>query len=125
MAKQILIVDDSAVLRAAVRFALTSAGYEVIEAANGRRALSVLASMVKAGTRPDMIITDVNMPEMDGITFLRHLKKTPLRFVPTLVLTTESQNAKKMEGKLAGASGWLVKPFQPPQLVGVVRKFVR
>ncbi len=125
MARQILIVDDSVVLRASVRIVLSAAGYDVLEAENGRRALDILAEMAGSSKRPDMIITDVNMPEMDGITFLRHLKETSMRFIPTLVLTTESEEAKKMEGKRAGASGWLVKPFKPPELLGVVRRFVR
>jgi two-component system, chemotaxis family, chemotaxis protein CheY len=81
--------------------------------------------MAEQAQKPAMIITDVNMPRMDGLTFVREVKKTSFKFVPILVLTTESQADKKAEGKLAGASGWLVKPFSPEQVLEVVRKFVR
>jgi two-component system chemotaxis response regulator CheY len=124
-ATTILLVDDSAVLRASVRFALTRAGHAVVEAADGQGGLDALAAMGVAGERPGMIITDVNMPRMDGITFVTEVKKTPFRFVPILVLTTESQADKKALGKAAGASGWLVKPFNDTQLLDVVKKFVR
>ncbi|HPV20452.1 MAG TPA: response regulator, partial [bacterium] len=77
------------------------------------------------GEKVDMIISDINMPVMDGITFIKEVKKGDFRFIPILILTTESENSKKMEGKAAGASGWLVKPFKPEQLVWVVKKFVR
>lgn len=122
---KLLIVDDSPVLRASVRFALTSAGLEVAEAGDGQEGLEVLGGMAQKGEKPAMIITDVNMPRMDGLTFIREVKKTGFKFIPILVLTTESQAEKKSEGKLAGASGWLVKPFTPQQLTDVVRKFVR
>lgn len=125
MKKSILVVDDSAVLRASVRFSLTNAGYEVIEAGNGKEGLGKLKQMVEQGRRPSMIISDINMPIMDGITFIKNVKKTSCRFVPILVLTTESQSQKKMEGKRAGATGWLVKPFNDGQLAAVVGKLVR
>ena len=122
MKNQILIVDDSTTLGASVDFTLSGAGYTVLQASDGRKGLAALKHM-----RTDelgMIITDVNMPNMDGLTFVREVKKTGFKFVPILVLTTESENGKKLEGKAAGASGWLVKPFQPDQLLSVVRKFV-
>ncbi len=125
MGKKILVVDDSAVLRASVKYTLEDAGYEVVEATNGKEGLDVLRTMVKEhDERPDMILTDINMPEMDGITFTKYVKKTSCRFVPVLVLTTESQTTKKMEGKAAGAAGWLVKPFDEKQLLAVINKFV-
>jgi two-component system chemotaxis response regulator CheY len=121
MGKTILIVDDSASMRQLVSFALKDAGYEVIEAINGRDALNKLN-----GPKIDMVITDLNMPEMDGIELIKQLRtKTGLRFTPIVMLTTESQEAKKQEGKQAGASGWIVKPFRPEQLIEIVRKFAR
>jgi len=125
MNKTILIVDDSATLRASVNFVLTDAGFEVIQAKNGQEGIDRLDESKRLGIKIDMIISDINMPVMDGITFIREVKKGDFRFVPILILTTESENAKKMEGKAAGASGWLVKPFKPEQLVWVVKKFVR
>ena len=122
---KVLIVDDSPVMRASVKYALAAAGLEVAEAGDGQSALEVLAGMAQRAEKPAMIITDVNMPRMDGLTLVREVKKTAFKFVPILVLTTESQADKKAEGKLAGASGWLVKPFTPQQLLDVVKKFVR
>jgi two-component system chemotaxis response regulator CheY len=123
--KTILVVDDSAVLRASVRFSLTAAGYEVVEAENGKDGLDKLEELDQRGERPAMILSDINMPVMDGITFIKRVKATDAKFVPILVLTTESQDKKKMEGKAAGATGWLVKPFKDDQLQAVVRKLVR
>ncbi len=121
MSKTVLIVDDSVSMRQMVSFTLRDAGYEIVEAINGRDALSKLK-----GNRIDMIITDLNMPEMDGIEFIKQLRAcAEMRFTPVVMLTTESQEAKKEEGRRAGASGWIVKPFTPEQLVGVVKKFVR
>ncbi len=125
MNKRILIVDDSATLRASVNFVLTDAGYEVVQAKNGEEGLDILKRLKVSSSKIDMIISDINMPVMDGITFVKEVKKGEFRFVPILILTTESENAKKMEGKAAGASGWLVKPFKPEQLLWVVKKFVR
>jgi len=126
MAGTVLIVDDSATLRASVRFALSSAGYDVAEAENGKEALDKLSELNANGTKISLIISDINMPIMDGITFVKEAKKNPVyRFIPVLVLTTESQESKKMEGKEAGAAGWLVKPFSNNQLLGVVQKFTR
>ncbi len=117
MAK-ILAVDDSASMRQMVSFTLKSAGHEVIEAADGEEALG------KARTsKVDLVLTDVNMPRMDGITLIKELRKLPdYRFVPILTLTTESGADKKMAGKQAGATGWIVKPFSPDQLIATINK---
>lgn len=121
MAKKFLVVDDSASIRQLVSFTLTEAGHEVLAAENGRDAVEKLS-----GSKIDMVITDLNMPDMDGIELIRKLRSMDdYRFSPILMLTTESQEAKKQEGKRAGASGWIVKPFTPQQLLEVIRKFVR
>jgi two-component system chemotaxis response regulator CheY len=123
---RVLVVDDSVVLRASVKHVLGQAGYAVIEASDGQDGLATLTRLEKEGSRPEMILTDVNMPKMDGLTFLSEVKKKPeWRFIPVLVLTTESQMDVKEKGRALGAVGWLVKPFKDDQLVGVVRKFVR
>lgn len=122
MAKTVLIVDDSASMRQLVEFTLKDAGYGVVAAINGRDAVG----KVNSGSKVDMVVTDLNMPEMDGLELIRQLRKLPAyKFTPIVMLTTESQESKKMEGKTAGASGWIVKPFKPEQLVGVVQKFLR
>jgi two-component system chemotaxis response regulator CheY len=123
--KTVLIVDDSQVFRASMKFFLERSGLSVVEAVDGMDGLRVLGTLDSGGIRPSMILTDVNMPRMDGITFVKEVKKTAHRFTPILVLTTESQNESKMAGKAAGATGWLVKPFDEKQLIDVVRKFVR
>jgi two-component system chemotaxis response regulator CheY len=122
--KVILIVDDSSTLRASVEFTLSEAGYTVLQAEDGDTGLTVLKGYEGRESELGMIITDINMPNMDGISFIKEVKKTAFKFVPILVLTTESQDSRKMEGKDAGASGWLVKPFKPEQLTGVVAKFL-
>ena len=123
--KKILVVDDSATLRASVNYTLKEAGFETINAVNGADGLTKLSDANKQGDDIGMIISDINMPVMDGITFIKEVKKTPFRYTPILVLTTESQEEMKMKGKQAGASGWLVKPFKPEQLVYVTKKFMR
>ena len=124
MAK-ILIVDDSATLRTSAQFTLEAEGHEVLQADSGVTGLELLESL-EAGDAPDlkMIITDVNMPEMDGITFLKKVKESRFKYVPVLVMTTESQDDMKARGKDAGAAGWLVKPYNPDQLLDVVGRFV-
>jgi len=118
MAKTIMIVDDSASMRRVVSIALKGAGYEVLEGVDGKDALSKLT-----GQKVHLIISDVNMPVMDGITFLKSVKQMPAyKFTPVIMLTTESQEAKKAEGKAAGARAWITKPFQPSQLVDAVNK---
>jgi two-component system chemotaxis response regulator CheY len=121
MSKTFLIVDDSASMRQLITFTIKDAGYDVLLAENGRDALDKMSHV-----KIDMVITDLNMPEMDGITFIRELRaKADYKFVPIIMLTTESQEAKKQEGRAAGASGWIVKPFTPSQLMDVVKKFVK
>ncbi|MCP4598001.1 response regulator [Neptuniibacter sp.] len=117
----ILVVDDSASLRGMVTFTLKEQGYDVVEAADGKQAL------LKAKTgKFDLILTDVNMPGMDGITLCSELRKLPnFKFTPILILTTESNADMKMKGKTAGATGWLVKPFNPQKLLATVQKVVR
>ncbi|GAB6058201.1 response regulator [Desulfonatronum parangueonense] len=120
MSKRIMTVDDSSSVRQMVGFTLKDAGYEVIEAVDGKDALSKLSGTV------DMIITDLNMPNMDGIELIRQVRALPAyKFVPIVMLTTESQAEKKQVGKDAGATGWIVKPFKPEQLLAVVKKVVR
>lgn len=120
MAKTILIVDDSASLRQVVGIALRGAGYDVIEACDGQDALNKLT-----GQKVHLMISDVNMPNMDGISFVKAVKQRPAyRFTPVVMLTTESQESKKAEGQAAGAKAWVVKPFRPEQMLGVVQKLV-
>jgi len=120
MAKNVLIVDDSASLRQVVNIALKGAGYNVIEACDGKDALSKLN-----GEKIHLIISDVNMPNMDGITFVKEAKKLPnYKFTPIIMLTTESQEEKKKEGQAAGAKAWIVKPFQPAQMLSAVSKLI-
>lgn len=117
MAK-ILAVDDSASMRQMVSYTLKNAGHDVTLANDGQEALDVAN-----GERFDLVLTDVNMPLMDGITLTRELRALqPYKFTPILVLTTESGTDRKMEGKAAGATGWIVKPFNPEQLIAVIRK---
>lgn len=118
MAKVILTVDDSASVRQMVSFTLKNEGYEIMEAEDGVDALAKLETK-----SADMVLTDLNMPNMDGIELIKQLRANPdYKFIPIIFLTTESQSEKKQEGKKAGATGWIVKPFKPEQLVGVVRK---
>lgn len=122
MGKTIMTADDSASIRQMVSFTLKEAGYDVIEAVDGRDALEKLIEPGRTGT-VHMLVTDLNMPNMDGIELIRRVRgESRYRFMPIVMLTTESQNAKKQEGKAAGATGWIVKPFKPEQLVAVVRK---
>jgi len=115
-----LIVDDSVTMRQMVSFTLKEAGYTVLEGENGEDALKKLGA-----SSVDIVITDLNMPVMDGMTLIRNLRSRPAtRTTPVLMLTTESQDAKKLEGKAAGATGWIVKPFHPEQLLKVLAKVV-
>ncbi|GBG00755.1 transcriptional regulator [Azospira sp. I13] len=120
MPKTVLAVDDSASIRQMVSFTLKSAGYEVIEAVDGMDGLE------KAKSRSvNLILTDQNMPRMDGLTLIRSLRALPqYRTTPILMLTTESSDAMKSQGRAAGATGWLVKPFDPQKLVEVVKKVI-
>ncbi len=114
----ILAVDDSTSMRQMVAFTLESAGYDVIQAVDGEDALN------KAKATPvNLVLTDLYMPQMDGISLIRELRKVPqFRFTPILTLTTESCATKKAEGRAAGATGWLVKPFNPEQLLSTIKK---
>lgn len=118
MGKAILTVDDSASMRQMVTFTLKGAGYDVVEAVDGKDGLEKLS-----GADVGMIITDLNMPNMDGIEMIRNVRgMQAFKFIPIILLTTESQDSKKKEGKAAGATGWIVKPFKPEQLIAVVKK---
>ncbi|MCV2354732.1 response regulator [Paucibacter sp. B2R-40] len=117
MSKTILVVDDSGSFRTVVKLALMKAGYTVIEAVDGKDACTKLDGKI------NLIVCDVNMPNMDGLEFLRHVKTiAAYKFTPVIMLTTESQEAKKAEGRAAGAKAWITKPFQPSQLVDAVNK---
>lgn len=126
MNKRVLVLDDSRTIRTSVKYTLEKNGYEVLLAENGVEGLKVLKENSDMRSRPKMIITDINMPKMNGIEFIKEVKKDRnFKFIPILVLTTESQANMKQKGKEAGAAGWLVKPFSPDQLSGVVKRFVR
>jgi two-component system chemotaxis response regulator CheY len=124
MEKHILFVDDSPTMRSSVSFCLRNAGYRVTEAVDGKDALQELQSMKDKGESLSLIITDINMPQMDGITFISEVKETEFKFIPILVLTTEADKSMIEEGRAAGASGWVLKPFQPEQLLWAVKKVV-
>ena len=118
MAKKILAVDDSRTMREMVSFTLKGAGYEVVEAEDGKAALAALN-----GAKVDAVITDLNMPNMNGFELIRALRSdSNYKFTPILMLTTEGDSSKKEEGKAAGATGWIVKPFNPEKLVEVVKR---
>jgi len=120
MGKRILIVDDSSSMRTVAGIALRGAGYEVLEAGNGQEGLAKLD-----GERINLIISDVNMPVMDGIEFLKEVKRHPnYRFTPVIMLTTEAGEDKKAAGRAAGAKAWIIKPFQPSVMLDAVSKLV-
>lgn len=120
MAKTVMVVDDSLSVRNVVGIALKGAGYDVIDAEDGKQALTKLT-----GQKVHLIISDVNMPNMNGIEFVKNLKQMPAyKFTPVIMLTTESGEDKKSQGQMAGAKAWVVKPFQPPQLLNAVSKLI-
>ena len=120
MSKTIMTVDDSASVRQMVSFTLKKEGFSVIEASDGKDAASKLSGPI------DMVITDLNMPNMDGIELIKAIRaNAAYKFIPIVMLTTESQASKKQEGKSAGATGWIVKPFKPEQLLAVVKKLLK
>lgn len=120
MSKTLLIVDDSLSMRRTLAIALNGAGYEVVEAADGKEGLEKLD-----GRKFNLIVSDVNMPNMDGISFVKALKALPnYRFTPVIMLTTESDAARVQAGKEAGVKAWILKPFQPPVLLDAVAKLV-
>lgn len=119
MAKKILIVDDSATMTMSLKSGLEMSGFSVMTASDGVQALTAL----KAGPKPDLIITDINMPNMGGLELIKNVKALPgFRFVPILTLTTEGDATKRDEGKRLGATGWLIKPIKGPELVQVIRQ---
>jgi len=122
MEKHILFVDDSPTIRSSVSFCLRNAGYRVTEAVDGQDGLQKVQAIGEKRESLSLIITDINMPRMDGITFISEVKETEFKFVPILVLTTETEESMIKRGRDAGASGWLLKPFQPEQLLWAVKK---
>ncbi len=121
MAKVIMTVDDSPSIIKVVTMTLKGDGYDVVDAGDGKQALAKLKT-----TPINMLITDLNMPNMDGITLIKEVRKDEkYKWIPIIMLTTESQDSKKQEGKAAGASGWIVKPFTPEQLLAVVKKVLK
>ena len=124
MEMHILFVDDSPTIRSSVSFCLRNAGYRVTEAVDGKDGLEKVQSIEDEGDFLSLIITDINMPQMDGITFISQVKETEFKFIPILVLTTEAEESLIEKGREAGASGWLLKPFQPEQLLWAVKKVV-
>lgn len=119
MGKRILIVDDSAAIRQSISYILEQGGYVTVEAKDGLEGLARLGDEQLF----DLVITDVNMPNMDGIAMIKKVREIPkYKFTPILVLTTESQGSKMNEGKEAGATGWIVKPFSSDKLLGIVKK---
>lgn len=120
MSKMILVVDDSASVRQVVGMTLRSAGYTVVEASDGKEALNKLD-----GQKINLVISDVNMPHMDGISFLKEMKQKPqYKFTPVIMLTTEGADEKKREGQAAGAKAWIVKPFRPEQMLQAVSMLI-
>ncbi|OQY40836.1 MAG: hypothetical protein B6229_00730 [Spirochaetaceae bacterium 4572_7] len=121
--KTIFVTDDSPTARASISYVLKESGYSVLLAENG---VDALTKIKECSNNIELFLCDVNMPKMDGITLVGEIRKIQkCKFTPILMLTTESQESKKMEAKNAGASGWIVKPFEPEQLVGLVSRFVK
>jgi two-component system chemotaxis response regulator CheY len=120
MARTALVVDDSTSIRQMIAFTLKKAGFDIVEGENGQDGLAKLG-----GQRVDLIITDLNMPVMDGITFLQSVRKLEsMRYTPVLLLTTETSKEKRHQAKAAGATGWLTKPFNPQQLADAVERLL-
>lgn len=122
--KHILVIDDSPTIRTSVEYAIKKLGHTIHQAENGRKGLDEFQLLKKKGEELAICIVDVNMPEMDGISFVKEFRKED-KFTPVLILTTESEDDKIKEGKAAGASGWMIKPFKPVDLVAVVEKLIR
>jgi len=119
MSKTVLVVDDSVSMRQMVAFTLKGAGFDVVEAGDGKEAVAQL----NGGTKPNLVITDLNMPNMDGISLIKEIRGMAAhKFTPVLMLTTESADDKKKEGQSAGATGWIVKPFNPDQMLATIKK---
>lgn len=122
--RHIMLIDDSITIRTSVEFTLKSMGISINQAENGADALKKIKEIQDAGDEIALCIVDVNMPVMDGISFVKEYRKSD-KFTPILILTTESENSKIREGKDAGASGWIIKPFQTKELLGAVRKLIK
>ena len=122
--KYIIVIDDSSTIRMSVSFALKDLGFRIEQAQNGSEALEKIMEIKESDGDIVLYITDVNMPVMDGITFVREIRKTD-KFTPILILTTESENNMIQAGKEAGASGWIIKPFKADQLLAAVQKVVK
>jgi two-component system, chemotaxis family, chemotaxis protein CheY len=122
--KYIVIVDDSPTIRIAVEFAVKSFGLSLMQADNGFDALEKISGIKRNGNDVVLCVTDINMPQMDGITFIKEFRKTD-KFTPILVLTTDAENEKIKEGKEAGASAWIIKPFSPSEFTDVVKKLIK
>lgn len=122
--KYVMVIDDSPTIRVSVEYALKNLGHPIRQAENGTDAIQKIGAYSASGDSVMLCICDVNMPVMDGITFIREFRKTD-SFTPILVLTTESENEKIKEGREAGASGWVIKPFEPAELGRVVEKLIR
>jgi len=119
MSKTVLVVDDSVSMRQMVAFTPKGAGFDVVEAGDGKEAVAQL----NGGTKPNLVITDLNMPNMDGISLIKEIRGMAAhKFTPVLMLTTESADDKKKEGQSAGATGWIVKPFNPDQMLATIKK---
>ena len=124
MNKYIVVIDDSPTVRTSVEFAIKELGYPIEHAENGVDALQKIKAIKGKGEDTVLLICDINMPQMDGITFIKEFRKDD-KFTPIVVLTTESEDEKIKEGKEAGAAGWIVKPFQPADLVNIVQRFLK
>lgn len=122
--KYILIIDDSPTIRTSVEYTLKELPYTLVHAENGIDALNKIDELTKKGDEAAMCIVDINMPQMDGITFIKKFREND-KFTPVIVLTTEAEEEKIQEGRKSGASGWMIKPFKPEQLLAVVNKFLR
>lgn len=120
MGKNVLVVDDSGAIRQSMRYVLENAGYTVADASNGKEALGVITPAT------NLVITDVNMPEMNGIDLVKNIRASepPLKTVPIIILTTESQSDMKQKGKEAGATAWVVKPFPPEEIISAVKRLI-
>lgn len=122
--KNIIVIDDSPTIRMSVEYAIKKLGYPIKQAENGKMGLDVINEVKTGGNDIALCIVDVNMPEMDGITFIKEFRQSD-KFTPILVLTTESEEDKMKEGKQAGASGWMVKPFKPTDILSIVERLIR
>ncbi len=124
MGKYIMVIDDSPTIRVSVEMALKQVGIPVKQAENGQDALDIIARIKESGEEVALCISDINMPVLNGIDFIREFRKSD-RFTPVVVLTTEAEKDTIQKGKEAGASGWIIKPFQAEDLVNVVKRFVK